>query len=231
MLLKTNNLSKQYRRRDTIVDALKDVSLEIGEGSFVTITGSSGSGKTTLLLALSGLIRPTSGQIIINNKHLENASDSELSNFRKENVGFILQSFSLIPYLSALQNVMVPLSLINHSKSKQIEIAKSVMELVGLGDRINHLPRELSAGQQQRVAIARAVVNKPKIIFADEPTGNLDPDLSTEILNFMKEINKEMGITILMVTHSPVAADFGNLKIKLSNGELSSNLKHHIVLN
>ncbi len=231
MLLITNNLSKQYKRRDTIVDALKDVSLEIEEGSFVTITGPSGSGKTTLLLALSGMIRPTSGQIIINNKHLENASDSELSNFRKENAGFILQSFSLIPYLSAIQNVMVPLSLINHSKSKQIEIAKSVIELVGLGDRMNHLPRELSAGQQQRVAIARAVVNKPKIIFADEPTGNLDPDLSTEILNFMKNINKDMGITILMVTHSPVAADFGNLKIKLSNGELMSNLKHHVVLN
>ncbi|MFA4851928.1 MAG: ABC transporter ATP-binding protein [Bacteroidales bacterium] len=231
MLLITNNLSKQYKRRDTIVDALKDVSLEIEEGSFVTITGPSGSGKTTLLLALSGLIRPTSGQIIINNKHLENASDSELSNFRKENVGFILQSFSLIPYLSALQNVMVPLALINHSKQKQIEIAREVIELVGLGDRMNHLPRELSAGQQQRVAIARAVVNKPKIIFADEPTGNLDPDLSTEILSFMKNINKDMGITILMVTHSPVAADFGNLKIKLSNGELSSNLKHHIVLN
>ena len=221
MLLKTNNLSKQYRRRDTIVDALKDISLEIGEGSFVTITGPSGSGKTTLLLALSGLIRPTSGQIIINNKHLENASDSKLSDFRKENVGFILQSFSLIPYLSTLQNVMVPLSLINHSQSKQIEIAKSVLELVGLGDRINHLPRELSAGQQQRVAIARAVVNKPKIIFADEPTGNLDPDLSTEILNFMKNINKDMEITILMVTHSPVAAGFGNQKIKIENGQIN----------
>lgn len=221
MLLKTNNLSKQYRRRDTVVDALKNVSLEIEQGSFVTITGASGSGKTTLLLALSGLIRPTSGQIIINEKHLENASDSELSNFRKENAGFILQSFSLIPYLSALQNVMVPLSLINQSKSKQIEIAKSVMELVGLDDRMNHLPRELSAGQQQRVAIARAVVNKPKIIFADEPTGNLDPDLSTEILTFMKNINKDMGITILMVTHSPVAAEFGNQKIKLKNGQIN----------
>ena len=220
MLLKTNNLSKQYRRKDAVVEALKNISLEIEEGSFVTITGPSGSGKTTLLLVLSGLIRPTSGQIIINDKHLENANDSELSSFRKHNVGFILQSFSLIPYLSALQNVMVPLSLINHSKSKQVEIAKSVMELVGLGDRINHLPRELSAGQQQRVAIARAVVNKPKIIFADEPTGNLDPDLSTEILTFMKNINKDMGITVLMVTHSPIAADFGNQKIKLENGQI-----------
>lgn len=231
MLLKTYNLSKQYRRRDTIVDALKNVSLEIPEGSFVTITGASGSGKTTLLLALSGLIRSTSGQIIIDNKHIEKASDSELSDFRKKSVGFILQSFSLIPYLTALQNVMIPLSLINHSKSKQIEIAKSVLELVGLGDRMNHLPRELSAGQQQRVAIARAVVNKPKIIFADEPTGNLDPDLSTEILNFMKNINKDMGITILMVTHSPVAAEFGSLKIKLANGELLSNINLQETLN
>ena len=221
MLLKTINLSKQYRRRDTVVDALKNVSLEIAEGSFVTITGASGSGKTTLLLALSGLIRTTSGEIIIMDKHLEKASDSELSNFRKENAGFILQSFSLIPYLSAIQNVMVPLALINHSNSKQIEIAKSVMELVGLGDRMNHLPRELSAGQQQRVAIARAVVNKPKIIFADEPTGNLDPELSTEILNFMKDINKTMGITLMMVTHSPIAANFGNKKIKLENGRIN----------
>jgi putative ABC transport system ATP-binding protein len=220
MLLQTNKLSKQYCRKDSIVEALKDISLEVEEGSFITITGSSGSGKTTLLLALSGLIRPTSGQIIINNNHLETASDKELSDFRKNNVGFILQSFSLIPYLSALQNVMVPLSLINHSKAKQIEIAKSVMELVGLSDRMNHLPRELSAGQQQRVAIARAVVNNPKIIFADEPTGNLDPDLSTEILKFMKDINKDRGITILMVTHSPVAADYGNRKIKLEKGQI-----------
>jgi len=126
---------------------------------------------------------------------------------------------------------MVPLSLVNHYKSKQIEIAKSVMELVGLGDRLNHLPRELSAGQQQRVAIARAVVNNPKIIFADEPTGNLDPALSSEILNFMKKINQDMGITILMVTHSPVAAEFGNLKIILSNGELINELKFQEILN
>lgn len=218
MLLRVDKLSKQYSHKDGPVDALKDISLNITEGSFVTITGPSGSGKTTLLLALSGLIRPTSGHITFKEQALETATDNELAQFRKNHVGFVMQNFSLIPYLTAMRNVMIPLSLQNIDYSRQLSLASAVLELVGLENRINHLPRELSAGEQQRVAIARALVNKPSIIFADEPTGNLDPALATEILEFLKDINQTKNITILMVTHSPIAAEYGDTKIKLKNG-------------
>jgi putative ABC transport system ATP-binding protein len=222
MFLQIKNLSKQYVRRDNKVDALKEITFSIKEGSFVTITGPSGSGKTTLLLALSGLIRPTSGQILFKGKALENAKDKVLANFRKNNVGFVMQSSSLIPYLSAIRNVMVPLVLQKIPYAQQLNLATEVLEQIGLEDRLHHLPRELSAGQQQRVAIARAVINKPSIIYADEPTGNLDPDLSTEILNYMKDINYKKQITIIMVTHSPQAANVGNVKINLKEGKIDN---------
>ena len=219
-ILKTQNLSKTYKHKDGEVDAIKNISLSIEKGSFVTITGASGSGKTTLLLTLAGLIRPTSGSFSFLEKELTHVNDSELAHFRRKNVGFIMQSFALIPYLTSIQNVMLPLALTNEPKQKQKIIATSVLETVGLENRLNHLPRELSAGQQQRVAIARALVNSPSVIFADEPTGNLDPALSADILNLLRKINQEKGITILMVTHSPIAADYGNFKIKLENGLL-----------
>ncbi len=221
-ILTVQNIAKTYNMRDGIVYALNDVSFAIKKGDFVSITGPSGSGKTTLLLALSGLIRPTSGQIIFEGKHLENASDKELAGFRKKHVGFVMQNFSLIPYMTAIQNVMVPLSLNGHVSAEQQVLSSAVLELVGLENRKNHFPRELSAGQQQRVAIARALVNKPSIIFADEPTGNLDPALSTEIMEFLQKINKELNITIMMVTHSPQAANYGNVKIMLEDGKLNN---------
>ena len=221
-ILTVQNIAKTYNMRDGIVYALNDVSFAIKKGDFVSITGPSGSGKTTLLLALSGLIRPTSGQIVFEEKHLENASDKELAGFRKKHVGFVMQNFSLIPYMTAIQNVMVPLSLNGHVSAEQQVLSSAVLELVGLENRKNHFPRELSAGQQQRVAIARALVNKPSIIFADEPTGNLDPALSTEIMEFLQKINKELNITIMMVTHSPQAANYGNVKIMLEDGKLNN---------
>jgi len=219
-IITINKLSKVYCHIDGIVNAIKEIEFSIEKGSFVTITGSSGSGKTTLLLTLAGLIRPTSGSFSFFEKDLSNVSDSELAKFRRKNVGFIMQSFALIPYLTAIQNVMLPLSLNNVSKIKQNEIAEEVLNNVDLLNRKNHYPRELSAGQQQRVAIARALVNSPSVIFADEPTGNLDPTLSLEILDFLNKINKEKGVTIIMVTHSPIAAEYGNVKIKLLDGEL-----------
>jgi putative ABC transport system ATP-binding protein len=219
-ILSVQNIAKTYKMRDGIVYALNDVSFSINKGDFVSITGPSGSGKTTLLLALSGLIRPTSGKIIFENKNLENASDKELAEFRKNHVGFVMQNFSLIPYMSAIQNVMIPLGLNGHTSNEQMSLSSAVLEMVGLENRQNHFPRELSAGQQQRVAIARALVNKPTIIFADEPTGNLDPSLSTEILEFLQKINKDLNITIMMVTHSPQAANYGNVKINLDEGKL-----------
>ena len=219
-ILEVEKISKQYRHRDGLVDALKDISFSVSKGSFVTITGPSGSGKTTLLLALSGLIRPTSGKIFFEGESLDLTSDSTLVNFRKKHVGFVMQNFSLIPYMTALQNVMIPLSLNGMSGAEQKERAIKMLELSGLENRMNHFPRELSAGQQQRVAIARALSNQPSIIFADEPTGNLDPALAKDILELMKNINLTQDLTIFMVTHSPLASDYGNVKIRLDDGRL-----------
>ena len=220
-IISTEKLTKIYQHRDGLVNALNDVSLSISKGDFVTITGSSGSGKTTLLLALSGLIRPNSGTIRFFDKDLTHFSDHELSEFRQKHVGFVMQNFSLIPYMTALQNTIFPLILNGHSKQEQVNMASLALQLVGLEKRMNHYPRELSAGQQQRVAIARALVNKPSLIFADEPTGNLDPALSLEILNILKTINREELITVVMVTHSVDASAFGNLKISLNDGAVA----------
>lgn len=231
MILKTNNLCKKYQHKDGTVDALNNMSFEVNEGDFVTITGASGSGKTTLLLSLAGLIKATSGKIQILNFDVTSASDRKLSDFRKKHIGFVMQSFALIPYLTAIENVMLPLTISPMKKSEKYQKALDLLKLVDLENRKNHLPQELSAGQQQRVAIARALVNSPSLILADEPTGNLDPGLSTDILNLLKKINREEKITILMVTHSPLAAEFGNLKIKLANGELENVKKLQEVLN
>jgi putative ABC transport system ATP-binding protein len=221
-ILSTSALSKHYFHRDGLIMALNDVSISVSEGSFVTITGPSGSGKTTLLMALSGLIRPTSGKIYFKDQILDTDNDGALVEFRKKHTGFIMQNFSLIPYMTAMQNVLLPLSLNGLSAETQKHRAIELLELAGLGNRMNHYPRELSAGQQQRVAIARALANKPAIIFADEPTGNLDPMLSTEILNLLKDINEKNRITIFMVTHSPTASKYGNVSIKLDNGRIEN---------
>ena len=220
MILKVNNLSKKYQHADGVVNALDNISFEISQGDFVTITGSSGSGKTTLLLSIAGLIKTTSGEIYFNNFRIDKANDMHLSDFRKKNVGFVMQSFALVPYLSAIENVMLPLTTSKVSKKDQLKKANELLELVGLLDRRNHLPKELSAGQQQRVAIARALINEPALILADEPTGNLDPSLSSDILNLLKKINDEKKVTMLMVTHSPTASEFGNVKIHLKNGQI-----------
>ena len=189
-------------------------------GDFVTVTGPSGSGKSTLLLSLFGLIRLSSGIITFNGKRIDNVNDRRLTNIRKKSVGYILQSFALIPYLTTIQNVMIPLALEKISAKEQVKRAGEILDYVGLSDRMEHLPRELSAGQQQRVAIARSIVHRPQIIMADEPTGNLDPTLSLEILDFLRKINKENKITIMMVTHSPIAAEYGTMKLHLNDGKI-----------
>ncbi len=220
MNLTIEKLSKEYSTKDGSVNAISNISLVINKSDFVTITGPSGSGKSTLLLSLFGLIKPSSGKIFFDDKRIDNISDSALAKIRKNHIGFIMQNFALIPYLTTVQNVMIPLSLLRINKTEQIKRAVDVLEFVGLKNRLNHLPRQLSIGQQQRVAIARALVHNPSVILADEPTGNLDPALSLEILDFLKKINTEKGITVIMVTHSPIAAEYGNKKIKLNNGEL-----------
>ena len=221
MIIRTEKLTKRYLHKKGEVFALKDISLSIEKGSFVTITGPSGAGKTTLLLALGGLIRPSSGEILFNTTPLHNATDNALASFRLNNVGFVMQNFALVPYLTAAENIMIPLSLQGKPKDIQRQAALKLLEETGLSDRADHLPRELSSGQQQRVAIARALINNPSVLLADEPTGNLDPSLSEEILNLLKKLNREKGITVILVTHSQLAESFGSHKIRINQGRLN----------
>ena len=219
MIIQINNLTKTYQRHDGAINAVDNLSLDIPKGSFVTITGASGSGKTTLLLILGGLLRPTSGKMVYNGNEINLHSEEELANFRSNHVGFVMQSFALVPYLTAVENIMIALNVKNKDKAKNRNRAMELLEWVGLDDRTTHYPKELSAGQQQRVAIARSLANNPDLLLADEPTGNLDPGLSEEILNIFKEINQKHQTTIIMVTHSPKAAECGSYRIKLNNGK------------
>jgi putative ABC transport system ATP-binding protein len=220
MLIQINNLTKTYQHHDGAINAIDDLTLGIPEGSFVTITGASGSGKTTLLLIMGGLLSPTSGTMSYHGAGINLHSDSELAGFRSRHVGFVMQSFALVPYLTALENIMIALNVKGNPDGMNKSRALELLEWVGLSDRINHYPKELSAGQQQRVAIARSLANNPDLLLADEPTGNLDPHLSEEILSILRDINRNHKTTVVMVTHSPMAAEYGNVKIQLSNGKL-----------
>ena len=220
MLIQIKNLTKTYQRHEGAINAVDSLSLDIPRGSFVTITGASGSGKTTLLLILGGLLNPTSGEMIYNFKKINLQNEEELANFRSNHVGFIMQSFALVPYLTAVENIMIALNVKNSNKAENRKRALELLEWVGLDDRTTHYPKELSAGQQQRVAIARALANNPDLLLADEPTGNLDPSLSEEILGILKEINQNHNTTIVMVTHSPMAAEYGNISIQLKDGKI-----------
>lgn len=214
------NLTKTYRHRRAPVHALDGVSFEVKKGDFVTVTGGSGSGKTTLLLSLGGLIHPTGGHVRVNGRSLYGTTSPELSQYRSRTVGFVLQTFHLVPYLSALENVMVPMLLSDLKNGAREAKAATLLEKLGLGDREDFLPRELSVGQQQRVAIARALANDPEVILADEPTGNLDPGLASEILEVLESLNTSEGRTVIMVTHSPAAAEFGSRRFHLTRGKL-----------
>ena len=220
MLIQIKNLTKTYQHHDGVINAVDNLSLDIPKGSFVTITGASGSGKTTLLLILGGLLRPTSGKMSYNESEINLHNDEDLANFRSKHVGFVMQSFALVPYLTAIENIMIALNVKNSNTAENRKRATELLEWVGLEDRTTHYPKELSAGQQQRVAIARALANQPDLLLADEPTGNLDPGLSEEILGILKEINQKQKTTVVMVTHSPMAAEYGDTKIQLHNGKL-----------
>ncbi len=219
-MFQARNVSKIYNSRRGTVKALDKVSFNIERGSFVTVTGRSGSGKSTLLLTLGGLIHPTEGTIEFSGKNLFSFADLDLAEYRSKNVGFVLQTFNLVPYLSAVENIMLPMMFNSSANGDKRKRAQLLLEKVGLEGRAEHLPRELSIGQQQRVAIARALANDPDVILADEPTGNLDPALSLEILEILKELNLKESKTVIMVTHSPEAAKFGNNRLHLSNGAI-----------
>jgi putative ABC transport system ATP-binding protein len=221
-IIETSHLSKQYVRDEFKVDALKDVTLSIDKAEFVALMGPSGSGKSTLLHLIAAMDRPTQGEIRVLGHNLRELNDRQIAHWRNEHVGFIFQQFNLIPVLTALENVELPLKLTNLKKAERIEHAATALKLVGLGDRMNHFPRQLSGGQEQRVAIARAIVTDPALILADEPTGNLDAASAQEVLTILSRLNKEFGKTVVMVTHDPHAAQFASRVHHLEKGELMS---------
>lgn len=220
VVIETHQLKKEFIRDEFHVVALKDVDIAITKGEFVALMGPSGSGKSTLLHLIAAMDRPTSGDILVLGENLRSLSDRAIAHWRNEHIGFIFQSFNLIPVLSAIENVELPLKLTNLKKKERMEHAETALKLVGLGDRIHHLPRQLSGGQEQRVAIARAIVTDPNFILADEPTGNLDAGSAQEVLTLLSRLNHEYGKTIVMVTHDPHAAHFASKIRHLEKGEL-----------
>jgi len=220
VVIQTRDLTKEYVRDEFHVVALKDVDIDIHGGEFVALMGPSGSGKSTLLHLIAAMDIATGGQIRVLGQDLRAMNDRQIAHWRNENIGFIFQSFNLIPVLTAIENVELPLKLTNLKKQERMDHATTALKLVGLGDRLGHFPRQLSGGQEQRVAIARAIVTDPALILADEPTGNLDANSAEEILTLLSRLNKEHGKTIIMVTHDPHAARFASKIRHLEKGAL-----------
>jgi putative ABC transport system ATP-binding protein len=216
-----NNISKVFFRGREPIKVLEGLNLEVPSGSFEALMGPSGSGKSTLLNLIAGLDRPTSGGILVAGKNLANMSDGELAKWRSQTIGFVFQSFNLIPVLTAAQNVELPLLLTSLGGADRKKRVETALRIVGLQDRMHHYPRQLSGGQEQRVAIARAIVNDPQIIVADEPTGDLDRQSAEDVLNLMEKLNKEFGKTIFMVTHDPHAAERATVQRRLDKGTLT----------
>jgi putative ABC transport system ATP-binding protein len=224
MIIKTTNLKRSFQVGSEKVEALKGINLSVEEGEFLSIMGPSGSGKTTLMNIIGCLDTPSSGTYFLNDKLVNELSDDELANIRNKEIGFVFQSFHLLGKNSALNNVLLPMKYAGIKEDEAIFRAKDVLEKVGLTDRINHSPSELSGGQQQRVAIARALVNKPSIIFADEPTGNLDSQTGTDVMNLFKELN-DQGQTIILITHEEDIAMQSNRIINIKDGLIESDLR------
>ena len=220
IVIQTRDLTKEFVRDEFHVVALKDANIEINKGEFIALMGPSGSGKSTLLHLIAAMDRPTDGEILVLGENLRALSDREIAHWRNVHIGFVFQSFNLIPVLTAIENVELPLKLTSLKKKERMEHATTALSLVGLGDRLTHLPRQLSGGQEQRVAIARAIVTDPDLILADEPTGNLDAASAIEVLSLLSRLNKEFGKTIVMVTHDPHAARFATKIRHLEKGEL-----------
>jgi len=214
------NLSKVYAQGEIQVTALDDISLDITAGEFLTLMGPSGSGKSTLLHIIAGIDRPTRGQCKVQGVDVTQLNESRLADWRNQNVGFVFQTFNLIPVLTAFENVELPLLLTRLSGSERKRRVAAALDIVGLADRMHHLPKQLSGGQEQRVAIARALVTDPMLVVADEPTGNLDANSAHEVLGVLQLLSREAGKTVIMVTHDPKAAAFGSRSIHLEKGEL-----------
>ena len=220
IIIETRRLTKEFIRDEFHVVALKDIDMCIEKGEFVALMGPSGSGKSTLLHLIAAMDKPTSGEIRVLGHNLRELSDRQIARWRNEHVGFVFQQFNLIPVLTALENVELPLKLTQLKKRGRLEHATTALKLVGLGDRLGHYPRQLSGGQEQRVAIARAIVTDPALILADEPTGNLDAASAEEVLTVLSKLNREFGKTVVLVTHDPHAAQFASKVRHLEKGEL-----------
>ena len=223
VIISANNLTKIYGEKETSVTALDNININFNEMQFTAIMGPSGSGKSTLLHCLAGLDRPSSGQIYLKDSDISTLNDKQLTKIRRDSFGFVFQAFNLIPTLTAEENITLPASIAG--KKPDMEWVKKVVDTVDISDRLNHRPNELSGGQQQRVAAARAMATKPEVIFADEPSGNLDSKSSKELLVFMKSVVEELNQTIIMVTHDPYAASFANRVVMLKDGKIASDLE------
>ncbi len=220
-MLQLENIKKSFKLGKAKLDILSGIDLNIKQGEYIALMGPSGSGKSTLLGILSGIESPTSGKILVKNTDISDMHESKLAGFRNENIGIVFQSFNLIPSLTALENVMVPLYVSKNKKDikhRSVEILKQV----GLGERLNHKPAELSGGQQQRVAIARALVTRPAILFADEPTGNLDSKTGREILDLFKDLHENLGVTLVIATHDESIAKEADRIIRIKDGVISN---------
>lgn len=216
------NLTKVYQQGEISVVALDDITLQVRSSEFLTLMGPSGSGKSTLLHVIAGIDRPTTGRCIVQGIDLAQLTESELADWRNQNVGFVFQTFNLIPVLTAFENVELPLLLTGLSRRERRKRVETALELVGLAARAQHLPRQLSGGEEQRVAIARALVTDPALIVADEPTGNLDAHSAQQVLEVLSSLNRVAGKTVIMVTHDPKAAAYGTRTVHLEKGRLNN---------
>ncbi|MDF2437204.1 MAG: transporter ATP-binding protein [Bacteroidota bacterium] len=227
-IIRLSQIAKSYKIGTEVIHALRSVSLEIYKNEYVALMGPSGSGKSTLMNVLGCLDSPSSGEYVLNNKSVAKMPDNELAEVRNKEIGFVFQSFNLLPRSTALDNVMLPLVYAGFTKEQRLARAKEVLEQVGLGERMMHKPNELSGGQRQRVAIARALVNKPAIILADEPTGNLDSKTSVEIMGLLEEIHQQ-GNTIVLVTHEEDIAQHAHRIVRLKDGVVERDYKNESV--
>jgi putative ABC transport system ATP-binding protein len=225
-LIRLHDITKTYSLGEVSVPVLKGVSLEVGRGEMMALMGASGSGKSTLMNILGCLDRPTSGQYWLDGRDVSQVSGDERALIRNRKIGFVFQSFNLLARTSALENVIMPLAYTNaHLSSREARSrGRAMLERVGLGDRVDHEPSQLSGGQQQRVAIARALINSPQIVFADEPTGNLDSKTSKEILQMFQDLSEQDGITVVLVTHDPGVAHYARRVIRISDGQIAEGV-------
>ncbi len=219
-LIECHNLTKEYRKGDNVIRPLDDVNLEVHEGRFLALMGPSGSGKTTLLNLIAGIDQPTSGSLVIDGQDIAHLSRSRLATWRSQYIGYIFQLYNLVPVLSAYENVELPLLLHSMSRKQRHQRVSSALEMVGIADRHDHYPRQLSGGQEQRVAIARAIVTDPRIIVADEPTGDLDKPSANAIMELLRRLTDELNKTLIMVTHDPATSRYADQTLHLDKGRL-----------